>query len=67
MLVHKGGQVNNVQLITGVGSAEMSHLQNCSVKILKKSTAGNLQNKTFEKKLKKIKLLKNKMGVGGGG
>ena len=28
MLVHKGGQINNVQLITGVGSAEMSQLQN---------------------------------------
>ena len=28
MLVHKGGQINNVQLITG---SEMSQLQNCSV------------------------------------
>ena len=35
MLVHKGDQINNVQLITGVGSAEMSHLQNYSVKISK--------------------------------
>ena len=35
MLVHKGGQINNVQSITGVGSAEMSHLQNCIVKIFK--------------------------------
>ena len=31
MLVHKGGQINNVQLITGVRIAEMSQLQNCSV------------------------------------
>ena len=31
MLVHKGGKINNVQLITGVGSAEMSHLQNSMV------------------------------------
>ena len=31
MLVHKGGQLNNVQLITGVRIAEMSQLQNCSV------------------------------------
>ena len=31
MLVHKGGQINNVQLITGLGIAEMSQLQNCSV------------------------------------
>ena len=28
--------MNNVQLITGMGSAGMSHLQNCSVKISKK-------------------------------
>ena len=27
MLVHKGGQINNVQLITGVRVAEMSQLQ----------------------------------------
>ena len=27
MLVHKGDQINNVQLITGVRIAEMSHLQ----------------------------------------
>ena len=26
MLVYKGGQINNVQLITGVGNSEMSHL-----------------------------------------
>ena len=31
MLVHKGGQIKNVQLITGVRIAEMSRLQNCSV------------------------------------
>ena len=31
MLVHKGGQINNVQLITGVRIAEMSQLKNCSV------------------------------------
>ena len=31
MLVHKGGQINNVQLITGVRIAEISKLQNCSV------------------------------------
>ena len=31
MLVHKGGQIKNVQLITGVRIAEMSQLQNCSV------------------------------------
>ena len=31
MLVHKGGQINNVQLITGLRIAEMSQLQSCSV------------------------------------
>ena len=31
MLVHKGGQINNVQLITGLRIAEISQLQNCSV------------------------------------
>ena len=31
MLMHKGGQINNVQLITGLRIAEMSQLQNCSV------------------------------------
>ena len=31
MLVHKDGQINNVQLITGLRIAEMSQLQNCSV------------------------------------
>ena len=31
MLVHKGDQINNVQLITGLRIAEMSQLQNCSV------------------------------------
>ena len=31
MLVHKGGQINNVQLNTGMRIAEMSQLQNCSV------------------------------------
>ena len=31
MLVHKGGQINNVQLITGLRIAEMSQLQNCSI------------------------------------
>ena len=31
MLLHKGGQINNVQLITRVRIVEMSQLQNCSV------------------------------------
>ena len=38
MLVHKGGQINNVQLITGLRIAEMSQLQRSEafVKIQKK-------------------------------
>ena len=35
MLVHKGGQINNLQLITGLRIAEMSQLQNYSVKCTK--------------------------------
>ena len=35
MLVHKGGKLR-----TGVGSAEMSHLQNCSLKIYLKRALG---------------------------
>ena len=31
MFVHKGGQINKEQLITGLRCAEMSQLQNCSV------------------------------------
>ena len=38
LLVHKGGQINNVQLITGVRIAEMSQLQNCSVMCTKKGS-----------------------------
>ena len=36
MLLHKGGQINNVQMITGVRIVEMSQLQNCSVMCAKK-------------------------------
>ena len=31
MLVHNGGQINNVKLITGLRIAEMSQLQNCNL------------------------------------
>ena len=37
--MHKGGQVNNVQLVTGLRIAEMSQLQNCSVKIFKEHSS----------------------------
>ena len=36
--MHKGGQINNVQLITGVRIAEMLQLQNCSVMCTKKGS-----------------------------
>ena len=55
MLVHKGGQINNVQLITGLRIAEMSQLQNCSVMCTKN---GSYCEKEKEKKL---------WGGGGGG
>ena len=48
MLVHKGGQINNVQLITGVRIAEMSQLQNCSVMCTKNGSY--CENEKREKK-----------------
>ena len=57
MLVHKGGQINNVQLITGLRIAEMSQLQNCSVMCTKNGSY--CEN---EKKKKNFFL-----GGGGGG
>ena len=47
MFVHKGGQINNVQLITGLRIAEMSQLQNCSVMCTKN---GSYCEKKREKK-----------------
>ena len=49
MLVHKGGQINNVQLITGVRIAEMSQLLNCSVMCTKNGSY--CENEKKEKKL----------------
>ena len=48
MLVHKGGQINNVQSITGVRIAEMSQLQNCSGKCTKNGSY--CENEKREKK-----------------
>ena len=50
MLVHKGGQINNLQLITGLRIAEMSQLQNCSVMCTKNGSY--CEN---EKKREKVK------------
>ena len=72
MLVHKGGQINNVQLITGVRIAEMSQLQNCSVMCTKNGSYCE-NNKKREKVRgrgemnKEWKLKGKKVCVGGGG
>ena len=50
MLVHKGGQINNVQLITGLRIAEMSQLQNCSVMCTKNGSY--FENEIKERKSK---------------
>ena len=62
MLVHKGGQINNMQLIAGMGSAEMSHLQICSVKISKEHCRYLKKEKKKEEKLKQKN--EKKGGVG---
>ena len=49
MLVHKGGQINNVQLITGVRITEMSQLQNCSVMCTKNGSYCENEKKKREK------------------
>ena len=54
MLVHKGGHINYVQLITGVRIAEMSQLQNCSVMCTKNGV------------IVKMKKIKRKSQGGGG-
>ena len=45
MLLHKGRQINNVQLITGVRIVEMSQLQNCSVMCTKNGSYCENKNK----------------------
>ena len=49
MLVHKGGQINNVQLITGLRIAVMSQLQNCSVMCTKNGSYCENENKREKK------------------
>ena len=74
MLVHKGGQINNVQLITGLRIAEMSHLQNCSVMCTKNGSY--CENEKKREKVRGEMCTKNgsycekkkkKTGGGGGG
>ena len=72
MLVHKGGQINYLQLITGVRIAEMSQLQNCSVMCTKNGSYCENEKKRSQggggDVYKEWKLLcKGKRGGGGGG
>ena len=76
MLVHKGGQINNVQLITGLRIAEMSQLQNCSVKCTKNGSYCENVKKKEEKvrgeggcvqRMEVIVKRKKKVSGGGGG
>ena len=68
MLVHKGGQINNVQLITGLRIAEMSQLQNCSVTCTKNGSYCENEKKVRGRGdvFKEWKLLLKKSGGGGG-
>ena len=73
--MHKGSQINNVQLITGVRIAEMSQLQNCSVMCTKKGIY--CENEKNERKSQGMGsggcvqrmevIVKRKKKVGGGG
>ena len=76
MLLHKGGQINNVQMITGVRIVEMSQLQNCSVMCAKKEVVVKIKIKKVrgrgqERCVQRMEVIvvkrKKKVGVGGGG
>ena len=72
MLVDKVGQINNMRLTNGVarGSAEMSQLQNCSVKISKEHCRYFTQKRNGGCQLRRIKvivIMQKKIGGGGGG
>ena len=63
------------KLRTGLGSAEMSHLQNCSLKIYLKSTGGGgvglgvggVGQDGCERRIKVCVKIKKNLGGGGGG
>ena len=67
MIVHKGGQINNVQLITGVRTAEMSQLQNWSVKIFKERSSRYIIRKRNGGRIEVIVKITKKVCVCGGG
>ena len=74
MLLHKGGQINNVQLITWVRIVEMSQLQNCSVVCAKKGSycenkikkSGDRGQERCVQRMEVI-VVKRKKRLGGGG
>ena len=74
MLLHKGGQINNVQLITGLRIAEMSQLQNCSVMCTKNGSYCENEKKRKKKSggkggcVQRMEVIvKRKKSRGGGG
>ena len=50
MLVHKGGQINKVQTITGVRIAEMSQLQNAVSCVQRMEVIVKMKKREKEKK-----------------
>ena len=60
--MHKGGQINNVQLITGVRIAEMSQLQNCS---RVGACGGGVRVDVYKELIEVIVKMKNNRGGGG--
>ena len=67
MLVHKGGQINNVQLITGLRIAEMSQVQNCSVMCTKNGSYCENEKKREKVRWEVGMCTKNVGGGDGGG
>ena len=66
MLVHKGGQINNVQLITGLRIAEMSQLQNGSYCENVKKKGEKVRGGGGVQRMEVI-VKRKKKSVGGGG
>ena len=73
MLVHKGDQINNVQLITGLRIAEMSQLQNCSVMCTKNGSYCENEKKREKKSggrggcVQRMEVIVKRKKVGGRG
>ena len=70
--MHKGGQINNVQLITGLRIAEMSQLQNCSVMCTKNGSYCENEKKREKVRgeggcVKRMEVILFFFGGGGGG